>query len=103
MRAIEYEVEDGQVMRLLASLTHPKRHPALAIACLYAAHWHAEIAKLQVKNGQPLPGRPLRSHHPDQVHQEIWAHLTQGLVQTRFDQRTPADAPTVITVPTRKQ
>jgi hypothetical protein len=76
MRLIEYQVDDGETIRLLTSLTDTQAHPAAEIARLYAARWQSEISNLQIKTLQITPGKLLRSHHPDQVHQEIWAHLT---------------------------
>ena len=76
MRLIEYRVDDGETIRLLTSLEDVEAYPAGEIARLYAERWKSEISNLQIKTLQITPGRLLRSHHPDQVRQEIYAHLT---------------------------
>ena len=76
LRLIEYEIGTGEVIRLLTTLTDPGHHPAPEIARLYAERWQSEVSHLQIKTLQITPGQVLRSHHPDQVRQEIWAHLT---------------------------
>ena len=76
MRLVEYQVDGGEKIRLLTSLEDPEAYPADEIARLYAERWKSEISNLQLKTLQITPGRLLRSHHPDQVHQEIHAHLT---------------------------
>lgn len=75
LRLIEYEIGTGEVIRLLTSMTDPEHDPACEIARLYAERWQSEVSNLQVKTLQIAPGQVLRSHHPDQVRQEIWAHL----------------------------
>ena len=76
IRLIEYQVDAGETIRLLTSLEDPETHPAAELARLYAERWQSEISNLQIKTLQITPGRLLRSHHPDQVRQEIYAHLT---------------------------
>jgi hypothetical protein len=76
MRLIEYQVDAGETIRLLTSLTDPEQYPAAEIARLYAERWQSEISNLQIKTLQITSGKLLRSHDPDQVHQEIYAHLT---------------------------
>jgi Transposase DDE domain/Insertion element 4 transposase N-terminal len=83
-RLIEYEIANGEVIRLLTSLEDPELHPADEIARLYAERWQSEIANLQVKTLQITPGTMLRSHDPDQVRQELWAHLALNHALTRL-------------------
>jgi Transposase DDE domain/Insertion element 4 transposase N-terminal len=83
VRVIEYTV-GSDTIRLLTTLTDPDRHPAGQIAALYAERWQAEVSILQLKALQSKPAAVLRSRHPDQVHQEIYAHLTLNHALTRL-------------------
>jgi hypothetical protein len=84
LRLIEYEIGTGEVIRLLTSLTDPEQYPACEIARLYAERWQSEVSNLQIKTLQITPGQILRSHHPDQVYQEIWAHLAVNHALSRL-------------------
>jgi hypothetical protein len=83
VRVIEYTT-GGETIRLLTSLTSPEEHPAGQIAALYAERWQCEVGNLQLKALQMRRGATLRSRHPDQVHQEIFAHLTLNHALTRL-------------------
>ena len=74
VRVIEYTT-GGETIRLLTSLLDAAAHPAGQIAALYAERWQCEVGNLELKALQMKPGVVLRSHCPDQVEQEISAHL----------------------------
>ena len=76
MRLIEYQVDSGETIRRLTSLEDTEAYPAAEIARLYAERWQSEISNLQIKTLQITSGKLLRSHDPDQVEQEVYAHLT---------------------------
>jgi hypothetical protein len=61
--------------RLVTSLLDPTRHPADALVDLYHQRWQIETTYLSIKS-TILDGRVLRSHHPADIDQEVWALLT---------------------------
>jgi transposase IS4-like protein/DDE family transposase len=75
LRVIEYQVDGGEVIRLLTDLLDPEQYPAAELAALYADRWEAESSYRQVKTFQRGPQQVLRSADPDLARQEAWAHL----------------------------
>jgi hypothetical protein len=75
LRVIEYQVDGGEVIRLLTDLLDPGQHPAAELAALYADRWEAESSYRQVKTFQRGPQTVLRSADPELARQEAWAHL----------------------------
>jgi hypothetical protein len=49
VRAIEYRVDGGEVVRLLTDLADPVAYPAAELAKLYHSRWEAESAFRQIK------------------------------------------------------
>ena len=76
VRVVEYQVDDGETIRLLTDLLDPETAPASELAELYHQRWEAELSNRQIKTYQRGPQEILRSATPDLVRQEIWAHLT---------------------------
>jgi hypothetical protein len=76
LRVIEYQVDDGETIRLLTNLLDPGEAPAAEIAALYGQRWESEGSNRQMKTYQQGPEAVLRSGDPALVRQEIWAHLT---------------------------
>ncbi|WP_051942677.1 IS4 family transposase [Streptacidiphilus rugosus] len=83
VRVIEYTL-GGEKIRLFTSLLDVEVYPAAELAALYAERWQCEVGILQLKALQMKRAAVLRSHHPDQVVQEIWAHLTLNHALTRL-------------------
>lgn len=75
VRVIEYQVDDGETVRLLTDLLDPDAYPAAELAALYHQRWEAESAFRQIKTFQRGPAEVLRSGDPDLIRQEVWAHL----------------------------
>jgi hypothetical protein len=75
LRVIEYQVDGGEVIRLLTDLLDPEQYPAAELAALYADRWEAESSYRQVKTFQRGPQQVLRSADPELARQEAWAHL----------------------------
>lgn len=75
LRVIEYQVDGGEVIRLLTDLLDPEQYPAAELSVLYSDRWEAESSYRQVKTFQRGPQQVLRSADPDLAHQEAWAHL----------------------------
>jgi hypothetical protein len=75
LRVIEYQVDGGEVIRLLTDLLDPGQYPAAELAALYADRWEAESSYRQVKTFQRGPQTVLRSADPELARQEAWAHL----------------------------
>lgn len=71
---------DGTVQtrqwRLLTSLLDPHRYPARALVDLYHERWEIETTFYAIKDTLLCHGRVLRSQHPDDLEQELWAILT---------------------------
>ncbi|MEU1407872.1 IS4 family transposase [Streptomyces sp. NPDC005728] len=83
VRVIEYQVDGGEVIRLLTDLTDVQAYPAAELAALYHERWEAESAFRQIKTFQRGPAEVLRSGDPDLVRQEVWAHLVVHHCLTR--------------------
>jgi hypothetical protein len=75
VRVIEYQVDGGEVIRLLTDLIDVEAYPAPELAALYHERWEAESAYRQLKTFQRGPAQVLRSTAPALVRQEVWAHL----------------------------
>jgi hypothetical protein len=61
--------------RLITSLLEPGRYPAADLVALYHQRWQVETTYLSIKH-TILDGRVLRSRHPADIDQEVWALLT---------------------------
>jgi hypothetical protein len=75
VRVIEYQVDGGEVIRLLTDLPGPGAYPAAELAALYRERWEAESSYRQIKTFQRGPQLVLRSASPELACQEAWAHL----------------------------
>lgn len=75
VRVIKYQVDGGEVIRLLTDLIDVEAYPAAELAALYHERWEAESAYRQLKTFQRGPTQVLRSTAPALVRQEVWAHL----------------------------
>jgi Insertion element 4 transposase N-terminal/Transposase DDE domain len=81
VRVIEYTLTDpalpgyGEVHRLVTTLLDPRVAPALDLVCLYHERWEIELVVDETDTHQRLAGRPLRSHKPEGVLQELYALL----------------------------
>lgn len=64
-----------QQWRLVTSLLDHRRHPASELIDLYHRRWQAETTYLSIKS-TILQGRVLRSRHPADIDQEVYALLT---------------------------
>jgi hypothetical protein len=94
VRVIEALVEvtyaDGTVRteqwRLITSLLDHTRYPADDLVDLYHRRWQIETTHLSIKS-TILDGRVLRSHHPADLDQEVWALLTvyQAIIRITAD------------------
>ncbi|WP_238598230.1 IS4 family transposase [Saccharothrix sp. ALI-22-I] len=84
VRVIEYQVDEGGIIRLLTDLLDPYVHPAAELATLYHERWEVESSYRQIKTFQRGPGQVLRSAGPDLVRQEVWAHLVVHHCLTRI-------------------
>jgi hypothetical protein len=84
VRVIEYQVDGGEVIRLLTDLLDPDTHPAAELAALYHERWEAESSYRQIKTFQRGPQQVLRSADPNLVRQEVWAHLIVHHCLTRI-------------------
>jgi hypothetical protein len=74
LRVVEYQVDGGEVIRLLTDMLDPEVFPAAELAALYGERWEAESSYRQVKTFQRGPQQVLRSADPELVLQEVWAH-----------------------------
>ncbi|MDI1466444.1 transposase, partial [Catellatospora sp. KI3] len=72
--------------RLITSLLDHTRYPATELVDLYHQRWQIETTFLSIKS-TVLDGRVLRSHHPADIDQEVWALLTvyQAIIRTTAD------------------
>lgn len=61
--------------RLLTDLLDHRRHPAQALLELYHERWEIETSFYAIKDTLLCHGRVLRSQHPDDLDQEMWAIL----------------------------
>jgi hypothetical protein len=84
VRVIEYQVDGGEIIRLLTDLFDPNAYPAAELAALYHERWEVESSYRQIKTFQRGPGQILRSASPDLVRQEVWAHLAVHHCLTRI-------------------
>ncbi|BCJ70558.1 transposase [Catellatospora sp. IY07-71] len=94
VRVIETWVEithaDGVVRteqwRLITSLLDHTRYPAADLVQLYHQRWQVETTYLSIKS-TILDERVLRSHHPADIDQELWALLTvyQTIIRITVD------------------
>jgi Insertion element 4 transposase N-terminal/Transposase DDE domain len=84
VRVVEYQVDGGEVIRLLTDLLDPDAYPADELAVLYHERWEAESSYRQIKTFQRGPQQVLRSASPDLARQEVWAHLTVHHCLTRI-------------------
>ena len=81
VRIIEYTITDpalvgyGAVHRLVTTLLDPRVAPARDLVCLYHERWEIELVIDETDTHQRLAGRPLRSHKPQGVLQELYALL----------------------------
>jgi len=83
VRVIEAQLRlsyaDGTVelrqWRLLTSLLDHRRYPAGALVALYHERWEIETSLYAVKDTLLGHSRVLRSQHPDELDQELWAIL----------------------------
>jgi hypothetical protein len=80
VRVIRYTFDDpalphaGEEHRLITTLLNPHRAPATEVVRAYHARWEYELAADEIETHQ-LPKRPLRSHTPVGVLQEIFGLL----------------------------
>jgi Insertion element 4 transposase N-terminal/Transposase DDE domain len=78
VRVIEYTIVDpgqpgyGEVHRLMTTLLDPEAYPAEELACAYHERWEIELVIDEVDSHQRLARRPLRSHKPVGVIQELY-------------------------------
>ncbi len=81
VRIIEYTLSDpalpgyGERYRVVTTLLDPAVAPAAAVAAAYHERWEIESVIDEVDTHQRLAGRPLRSHKPVGVIQELYALL----------------------------
>lgn len=81
VRVIEYTFDDpqlpgyGETHRLITSLLDAEQYPALNLIVGYHERWEIEITIDELDTHQHLPGRPLRSHKPAGVRQELYGWL----------------------------
>ena len=70
LRVIEYQVDAGEVIRLLTDLLDPAAYPAAELAALCRERWEAESSYRQIKTFQRGPQQILRSADPGLACQE---------------------------------
>jgi len=86
VRVIEYTFDDpqrpgyGETHRLITSLLDAELYPALTLIVAYHERWEIEITIDELDTHQHLPGRPLRSHKPAGVRQELYGWLLAHFV-----------------------
>ena len=78
LRLIEYQVDDGEGIRLLTDLLDPALYPAIEAAGLYHERWEAEVnnAETKITLAAVKHGRlatTFRSKQPEGVLQELYA------------------------------
>jgi hypothetical protein len=75
-----------EAWRLVTSLTDHRRYPATQLIALYHERWQIETTYFSIKSTL-LDGRVLRSAHPADIDQELWALLTlyQTLIRVAAD------------------
>jgi hypothetical protein len=92
LRVIEYQVDGGEVIRLLTDLLDPEAYPAAELAAVYRERWEAESSYRQIKTFQRGPQLVLRSASPELACQEAWAHLVVHHCLTRIIMELAAGA-----------
>lgn len=81
VRIISYEITDparphyGERQRLVTTLLDETQAPALDLVCVYHERWEIEITIDEIDTHQRLADRPLRSHKPVGVIQELYGLL----------------------------
>jgi hypothetical protein len=81
VRVVQYTIKDpalpgyGETHRLITTLLDATHYPALDLACAYHERWEIELVTDEIDTHQRLAGRPLRSHKPLGVIQELYALL----------------------------
>jgi hypothetical protein len=81
VRLIEYTLTDpalpgyGEVHRLVTTRLDPSVAPALELVCTYHERWEIELLIDETDTHQRLSDRPLRSHKPIGVIQELYGLL----------------------------
>jgi hypothetical protein len=81
VRVIEYTFDDpqlpgyGETHRLITSLLDAERYSALDLIVGYHERWEIEITIDELDTHQHVPDRPLRSHKPVGVRQELYGWL----------------------------
>jgi hypothetical protein len=75
--------------RLITTLLDHHRYPAAELITLYHQRWEAETAFRSIKS-TILDGRVLRSRHPADIDQEVWALLAvyQAIIRLSVDAAT---------------
>jgi hypothetical protein len=84
VRVIEYTLDTAagpgtERYRLLTSLLDERAYPAPLVAATYHERWEIETTLDEVKVHQWAHPRPLRSHHPREVVQEVYGLLLAHL------------------------
>ncbi|MGH7461749.1 MAG: IS4 family transposase, partial [Longimicrobiales bacterium] len=81
VRIIEYTLTDpalpgySEIHRLVTTLLDAAAYPALDLACAYHERWDVELTIDETDTHPRLAGRPLRSHTPVGVIQELYGLL----------------------------
>jgi len=65
----------NETIRLLTSILDPTHAHARDLAACYRQRWECENSYQELKTWLRGPDVVLRSHHPDDLRQELWAHL----------------------------
>lgn len=84
VRVVEYQVNGGEVIRLLTDLLDPDAYPAAELAALYHERWEAESSYRQIKTFHAVRSKCCARRAPDLARQEAWAHLTVHHCLTRI-------------------
>jgi len=77
--------------RVLTTLLDHHRHPATALAALYAERWQIELTYGRLKTTLRGPGTRPRGQTPELAHQELWALLTVYNALVRLAVTTAVD------------
>jgi hypothetical protein len=89
VRVVEYVLDTDEapgqpVYRLITSLLDEQTFPAQLLASTYCERWEIETTLDEVKVHQWAHPRPLRSHHPREVVQEVYGLLLAHLAIRTF-------------------
>src|ERR1051326_914949 len=89
VRVVEYVLDSAdapgqQVYRLITSLLDEQAFPAQLLASSYCERWEIETTLDEIKVHQWAHPRPLRSHHPREVVQEVYGLLLAHLAIRTF-------------------